>query len=366
MKLLVLAQIPPPVHGQSLSVQTLVEGLHATAPDIEVFHVNLALSRDTTDIGKKRLGKVFALLSACLRALRLRARHGAMTLYYIPAPGKRAALYRDWMVMFLCRPFFNKLVLHWHAAGLGEWLTTRATAPERWLTHLFLGRAALAIILARELPDDARAFAPRRLCVVANGVDIGAPPTLRAHTAPVCRLLFISACSRGKGLWAILDALEILQSEMPGVFHFTAAGPFENAADQRDFEARVSGEKLRVCVRYVGEVDAARKHALYAEADLFVFPTYYAHEAQPLVLIEALAHDLPIVTTRWRAIPGMFPAGCEHVRLIAPDATPAQLASAIAALQASGPAGGEMHAHYEKNFTRAAHLAALENALRGV
>ena len=35
------------------------------------------------------------------------------------APGKRAALYRDWVVMVLCRPFFRQVIHHWHAVGLG-------------------------------------------------------------------------------------------------------------------------------------------------------------------------------------------------------------------------------------------------------
>ena len=45
MKLLVLAQIPPPIHGQSLMVQTLLDALPIVAPDIELHHVNLPLSR---------------------------------------------------------------------------------------------------------------------------------------------------------------------------------------------------------------------------------------------------------------------------------------------------------------------------------
>ena len=44
--------------------------------------------------------------------------------YYVPAPGKRVALYRDWLVMLLCRPFFKNIILHWHAAGLAKWLET--------------------------------------------------------------------------------------------------------------------------------------------------------------------------------------------------------------------------------------------------
>src|SRR5690606_32558758 len=106
------AHTPPPVHGQSLMVQTLVERLPAVTPDLKIFHVNPRLSRDTADVGNFRFRKLFILLGACARALALRIRHGSMNFYYVPAPGRRAPLYRDWIVMALCRPFFNHLILH--------------------------------------------------------------------------------------------------------------------------------------------------------------------------------------------------------------------------------------------------------------
>jgi len=54
---------------------------------------------------------------------------------YIPAPGKRSAMYRDWVVMFICRRFFKRVILHWHAAGLAKWLETSVQIRSRALTY---------------------------------------------------------------------------------------------------------------------------------------------------------------------------------------------------------------------------------------
>jgi len=292
---------------------------------------------------------------------------GRVTLYYIPAPAKRAALYRDWMAMCLLRPFFTNLVLHWHASGLGEWLATKATAPERWLTRLFLGRAALSIVLAPELAGDAQVLRPKQITIVPNGLDVAQLHPIQNPESKIQNLLYLGSCTREKGLFATLDALAILEHNNPGEYFLTIAGSFTNPADERAFHNRLADDSaaLRRCVRHDGPADETRKHALYADADIFIFPTHYAHEAQPLVLIEALAHDLPIVTTRWRAIPGMLPRNA-HVQLTTPDATPEQLADAIRAVRAAGPANGALRAHYEIHFTRAAHLAALARALHKV
>jgi hypothetical protein len=107
-----------------------------------------------------------------------RFRHGCDTLYYVLAPPeKRGALYRDWVLMLLCRPFFRRTVLHWRAPGLGEWLATRACGVERWATRFLLGHCDLALVLADALRADAETLQARHIAVVPNGIpDPGPPP----------------------------------------------------------------------------------------------------------------------------------------------------------------------------------------------
>jgi len=363
-QLLIFAHTPPPVHGQSLMVQTLLAHLPAVAPHLTLHHVDVRLSRDSTDIGRPRLTKLLPLLAACFRALALRLRHGPMPFYYVPAPAKRAALYRDWIVMFFCRPFFPKLILHWHAVGLGDWLPHHATAPERFLTRLLLGRADLSISLAPELLSDARHLRPRSTAVVPNGLDLPSTqnPKLKTPNHSPTELLYLGLCSREKGLFDLLTALAIANRREPDAFRLTVAGGFATIADQHAFFSQVVALGTDV-VRHVGFANDAEKHALLSAADIFCYPTAYPHEAQPLALIEALAHDLPIVATRWRAIPSMLPPTPHpHIHLVEP-ARPDQLADALLATRHTAPPSGELHAHYLARFTRHHHLTALARAL---
>src|SRR5687768_5609393 len=200
MKLLVLAQTPPPLHGQSVMVQALVDGLPQLG--IPLHHVNLQLSHETHEIGRWKVGKIFRTVASGLAAIRARYKHQCDTLYYVPAPpAKRGALYRDWMLLFLCRPFFRHCILHWHAVGLGEWLQHEASWVERVLSRQLLGRVALAIVLSDALKSDAAHLKPRRIAVVPNGMPT--PPTPGPVGAPQpFRLLFLGLCSEEKGLFA--------------------------------------------------------------------------------------------------------------------------------------------------------------------
>ena len=117
MKLLVFAHTPPPHHGQSYMVQLMLEGFGgdarrqtSAAPPalgIECYHVNARFSRGLADIGEFQGAKIFLIFWFCLQAAWLRVRYGVKHFYYVPAPGKRVALYRDWLIMFLCRPLFK-------------------------------------------------------------------------------------------------------------------------------------------------------------------------------------------------------------------------------------------------------------------
>ncbi|RME89791.1 MAG: hypothetical protein D6766_14260, partial [Verrucomicrobia bacterium] len=175
LKVLVFAHTPPPHHGQSYMVQLMLEGLRADTPEgrrrgIRCHHVDARLSAGLEDVGSMRPGKLLALGRHLLQAWWARWRHGVRVFYYVPSPPKRSALYRDWLVMLCCRPIFRRLVFHWHAVGLGEWLEREARPWERRLSHGLLDGADLAIVLSDFNRADAARFRPRRMVTVANGI----------------------------------------------------------------------------------------------------------------------------------------------------------------------------------------------------
>jgi glycosyltransferase involved in cell wall biosynthesis len=355
MKILVLAQTPPPVHGQSLMVRAMVDGLPARG--IEVRHVPIALSRTHGEIGSWQARKVFAALRAGFAARRI-ARGGKFdALYYVPAPGKRGALWRDLIVLGLARPAVPRLVLHWHAPGLGEWATTAATAWELRRSRRALGAADLSLVLSPNLAADAGVFNPVRTRVVSNGIPDPGDPATRAAASPF-EVLFVGLGSREKGLIDTAEAIAQLQKRRPNEFRLTFAGSFATALEEAQFDrwAMASGG----AVRRVGFADDAQKHALLSRADLFCLPTYYPQEGQPLALIEAMAHDVRIVTTRWRAIPETLPT--ENVWYVEP-AEPLGLAAAIEAAAAAPAPAGAVRRHYLAHFTLERHLASLTTAL---
>lgn len=351
MKLLVFAHTPPPFHGQSYMVKLMIDGLRsmsASETGIEVIHVNARVSDTSGEIGAAKVEKIIRLIRYSFAAIRYRFTEDVTALYYVPAPGKRAALYRDWIAMLLCRPFYNRVILHWHAVGLGEWLKESAYPWERWLTLKVLGRARLSIVLSRHNAADASRLRPRSITIVPNGIPDPCPefettllPVRLARYRARCRpdeaadaaftVLFFSACTAAKGLFATLDAVALLNARLTNDagglrLRLIVAGEFSSSKEKKEFDSRRASDGLLEFVQYRGFVAEGQKAAMFAASDCLCFPSLYPHEGQPVSLIEALAFGLPIVATAWRGIPELLAGTGAY---LVPSQAPEGLADAL-------------------------------------
>ena len=390
MKLLVFAHTPPPHHGQSYMVETMLKGFggdarrcrEPEANSVQCYHVNCRVSDTMSDIGSMQFGKLTRLLRFCLEAIWCRVWYGAQTFYYVPAPGKRSALYRDWMVMTLCRPFFSRIVLHWHAAGLGEWLEREGNRMEQAITRFLLGRPSLSIVLSEFGSKDAQWIRSEKIAIVPNGIVDPCPEfasellcqrtsrtmerarRLRApesEDAPLeWRVLFLAHCTREKGLFDTLEGVALFNRRQTRLrIHLTVAGAFITKDEEREFQERIGQPDLAGAVTYAGFVSGDRKRALLEENDCLSFPTYYSAESFGLNIVEALAYGIPTVATRWRALPEILPAnypGFVETR------APLQISDALERL-AGLDLGKDLRAHFLANFTIERHILKLQRTI---
>jgi len=366
VKLLVLAQTPPPLHGQSVMVQVLVQQL-GNRPGLSLCHVNFQLSRDHADIGRWRSGKILRTIGLAGRAVVVGQREGCDTLYYVPSPpGKRGALYRDWLAMALCRPFFRRLVLHWQAAGLAEWLERDAHRIEQMLTRWFLGRADLSVVVSDRLRADGDYLHARTVAVVPNGVGDPGPPIPRREPSRDFQALFLGLCSEEKGLFVAADAV-VAANARNGAgddaprFRLVAAGPFPDAAVENRF--RELARRHPRALAHAGFVGPTEKRELFAASQCLIFPTQYPAEALPLVVLEALAADLPVLASRWRALPDVVTPECGT--LVAPGHTDG-FTDALLALDRERPPAGHRRARYLAHYTTHHFLERFAAALVGL
>jgi colanic acid/amylovoran biosynthesis glycosyltransferase len=149
--------------------------------------------------------------------------------------------------------------------------------------------------------------------VVRCGVDLDvyAPPAQRTRSASGAHVLFVGRLLHGKGLSLLFEALaELRLRELDVCATIVGDGPART-----EFEAAARRLELSDHIRFLGAVgqDAIRTH--YAEADIFCLPSFA--EGIPVVAIEAMAMELPVLATRIMGIPELVDDGANGL-LVAP------------------------------------------------
>jgi len=391
-RLMIYAQVPPPVHGQSVMVGHLVDGLReAQQIDLEsnpgdnasakiVFcHVNPRISEDLGDIGRWRPRKLVLVFRYILAAIRARFRHNLDTFYFVPAPPKRGALYRDWCVLLLCRPFFRRLVLHWHCIGQPAFMEKKLSAPERFLARWFYGGAALSIVLSNYSKGEAAYFNSVRTEVVPNGIPDPCPefdakvwPERQARAKALTgahmqkgapeyyEVLFLAGRMTPKGLFDAMAAVThanilLTKKNLPLRVRLTVAGSFDDDEERGRFHdaAKVikltqSPGKQDPLAIYIGWASEEKKKLLFRGADCLIFPTFYPAESFGLVLAEAMAHGCAVITTRWQAVPEVLPSDYENI--VAPHDIDAMAKALLRC--ASAPADRSLRDYFLARFTQ--------------
>lgn len=188
-------------------------------------------------------------------------------------------------------------------------------------------------------------------CVVADPMEeLAVAPEHEAAPASL-RILFLSNLRAGKGYDDLLAALARLGADAAG-WHVRLVGEYDDEA-RAEVECWVAARiDPRVRVDLVGPVIGEAKARELAWADLFALPSRYRNEGQPLVVLEALAAGLAIVSTRHRGIPDTVGDGREGL-LIEPGDVEA-LAAALARLAADSDLrarlGAAARARYEDRY----------------
>jgi glycosyltransferase involved in cell wall biosynthesis len=220
--------------------------------------------------------------------------------------------------------------------GIGREDAIRFEASERRA----LAAASRVIVTGHATAIELKAYGVRReaIAVVEPGTDRAPLATgSRPGAGDPLHLVSVAAITPGKGHDVLLRALGRLRHRS---WRLTCAGSVERhpaiVAGLRDM---LSADGLDERVSFAGELDAGALAALYDSADLFIHPTL--HETYGMVVAEALARGLPVVSTATGAIPDLVGTGAG---LLVTPGDPGALTDALSAVLADDELRGRLAA----------------------
>jgi len=228
-------------------------------------------------------------------------------LVYMPISESQLGFLRDTLFLLPSRLMGIPLVLHLHGGYL-DTLYAGSNRMLRWLMRFCFGHASRAIVLSESfrgkfagLVDDDRVRA------VYNGI----PPTIyeacknrTTRESSPRTILFLGGLMESKGFFDLLRSVPYILKRTSSVrFLFVGDESFPEAQQAMEW-AKQNG--LDSYVNFMGPRSGDEKTRIFQESDIFAFPTWYPLEGQPVVVIEAMAAGLPVLTTRHATIPDIL------------------------------------------------------------
>lgn len=299
MRILVVGPVPPPHHGVAVMTRTLLDS--ALSARFDIVHLDTSDRRGVQNIGRIDAGNVWLAAVHGVHFVKL-LMCNAVDIVYVPVSQNSPGFLRD--SLFLIPAMLRRvpIVLHLHG-GRYDAFVRLAPAPVRALARFVFRRAASIIVLGESLKGmlDELAAASR-IHVVPNGVSDPRDrmDAVNDDVGAGMRILFLGNLIPTKGYVELLTAVQMLLDEGLDVAVTFAGGVADDGAHRRALSLLRYGPDR---IRFVGSVDAAAKAVLLRSADVLALPSYYENEAHPLVILEAMAAGLPVVSTRHAAIP---------------------------------------------------------------
>lgn len=281
-RILVIGALPPPLGGTTVSLRELVRVLRERG--VAVYEIDCS-------VRTAPLGQLRTLSRALGQVLRLGSEIDVITCHMSDRGAITAAPVFQILARLLCKPFVYR-----QFGGELHRTYDRLGPLRQWLFRCTVLRSDLVLLQTRELVQYFGALCKRAVEWFPTARrDAGA--RYQAHFARgnrhTLRCIFVGHLRTAKGvLEAIAAVNEVEQAEL----HIY--GPLLDLRREQ-----LTGPR----VFYHGTLAPEAVQTEFAAADVLLFPTYHAGEGYPGTLVEAALVGLPVVASRWQALPEMFP-----------------------------------------------------------
>ena len=289
MKIIFLAQFPPPIHGLSKAIDTLY---HSCLSDKYHFEkINITSN-------KRIIQTLFAILTK------------NTDVFYFTISQTKGGNWRDILFLALIALKRRKCIVHLHGGYYRQLMQEDCAPVQKWINRKLMSRVQIGIVLGDSLRNMFERYIPQeRIRVVPNCIDDEFLPVEITEKLELMRkqneihVVYLSNFIKEKGYWEVLEIAKKMKEknrEKDFVFHF--AGKFFDRSQQEYFENYIKQEKLSN-IRFHGVVMADEKKNLLKMGHMMILLTHYPNEGQPISLLEGMGNGMAVVTTNHSGIP---------------------------------------------------------------
>jgi glycosyltransferase involved in cell wall biosynthesis len=295
--IVVIATLPPPVTGMTLATKIIVSCL-SDAHGILVH--NWSDGRKTKG-GTWRFVKAIRSLSSIVYLVRWR-NLSSRVMYTVANAG--GGLYYNLLIVAVARLLHYRCVVHHQVFSYLHRFDWRMN-----LVAKMVGRSGFHVVLAPEMKQLFEDLYGKKdnLFILPNTIimdSVCMPAVLPRASGSAYDMCIghLSNLTMEKGLGHVISTFGALRSSGLNV-RLILAGPIEGEKERSVI--REAQEIHGSRIEYRGAVYGGDKARFFQDIDVFLFPTQYRNEAQPLVIAEALSYCRPVIAFGLACIPSL-------------------------------------------------------------
>ncbi len=300
LKILIIGPFLSPLPGNSISNKVAYEGLSGK-PGIKASKINTSTSFFDERVGFFSIQKLLNSIRFNLQVYKIIS----SDVVYITPGQSFLGIVKYAILIFATKLLNRKLVLHIHGNYLRQEYQN-INSFKKSIAKFILGQADKGIVLSDLLIPNLTPFMPEnKINIVHNFVEDflfeDTQETINRKKLNKLRIIYLSNLMLEKGILEFLETLKNL--ERKGInYEAKIAGNMDT--NTRDVIKKYFDEIKNFS--YLGVVDGESKKEMLLWANVFVFPSFYKMEGQPIAILEAMATGNIVLTSNHAGIPDVF------------------------------------------------------------
>ena len=296
ISILLIGPFPGPLSGVSIANQVVSEVLSDDS-QFEVDIINTSYSRFDEEIGKFSFKKIFFYLAFYLNIFKI-FKH---KIIYITPGQTFYGILKYGFFIILGSIFRKELILHVHGNHLGEEYKS-LNGIKKYIFYCLVSRFSKGIVLSDSLKHNLTPFIDQGsiFCLPNFAQDYLYEEDKNLVNGEL-RIFYLSNLMKEKGIICLLKALKNLE-KYNIIYKAKIAGNIDEKFSKEILQLLNELENTK----YVGVVNGEAKKNLLKWGNIFVLPTFYKMEGQPISIIEAMATKNVVVTTNHAGILDIF------------------------------------------------------------
>jgi len=206
----------------------------------------------------------------------------------------KGSFFRKLTFVTIAKLFRHKTIVHLHGSEFKDYYAESSSFKKRVILWL-INHVDEFVVLSDSWQVFIDDISGRRVMVINNYVDIEKYDVARIPG----QILFLGAFIKRKGIYDLVNALKQVSSGCH--LHLCGAGEDETV------QSLIDDLSLSDSVTNHGWVNAKQKTQLLSECSVFILPSY--NEGLPMVIIEAMACEIPVISTPVGGIPEVIIEG---------------------------------------------------------